>query len=158
MEDLAARVGVSWQTIQQWENGKTAPKRTRLIAVAQALQTTPEYLAVGTGEAATRTTGDNSGGSNFPFPVTDYDLLTDAQKRTLQDVIRSYIASCVALTRQNDDTVVYEDEDLSQVSTQMDIIQDTLHQDQKEVDAPAGIRRESTGSPGEATRKKRGAT
>lgn len=47
MEQLAERVGVSWQTIQQWENGKTAPKRARLEAVAHALDTTPEYLAVG---------------------------------------------------------------------------------------------------------------
>lgn len=47
MEQLAERVPVSWQTVQQWENGKTAPKRARLEAVAKALNTTPEYLAVG---------------------------------------------------------------------------------------------------------------
>lgn len=47
MEQLAERVGVSWQTVQQWENGRTAPKRARLEAVANALHTTPEYLAVG---------------------------------------------------------------------------------------------------------------
>ncbi|PND34554.1 peptidase S24 [Achromobacter pulmonis] len=47
MEQLADRVRVSWQTVQQWENGKTAPKRARLEAVAKALNTTPEYLAVG---------------------------------------------------------------------------------------------------------------
>lgn len=47
MEQLADRIPVSWQTVQQWENGKTAPKRARLEAVAKALNTTPEYLAVG---------------------------------------------------------------------------------------------------------------
>lgn len=47
MEQLAERVSVSWQTVQQWENGKTAPKRARLEALAKALNTTPEYLAVG---------------------------------------------------------------------------------------------------------------
>ncbi|SIT28219.1 Phage repressor protein C, contains Cro/C1-type HTH and peptisase s24 domains [Achromobacter sp. MFA1 R4] len=47
MEQLAERVPVSWQTVQQWENGKTAPKRARLEAVAKALNTTSEYLAVG---------------------------------------------------------------------------------------------------------------
>ncbi|PJM72084.1 LexA family transcriptional regulator [Achromobacter ruhlandii] len=47
MEQLAERVSVSWQTVQQWENGKTAPKRARLEAVAKALNTTPEFLAVG---------------------------------------------------------------------------------------------------------------
>ncbi|UOK17051.1 repressor protein [Bordetella phage vB_BaM-IFTN3] len=47
MEQLAELVGVSWQTVQQWENGKTAPKRARLEAVAKALMTTVEYLAMG---------------------------------------------------------------------------------------------------------------
>lgn len=47
MEQLAERIPVSWQTVQQWENGKTAPKRARLEAVAKALNTTPEFLSVG---------------------------------------------------------------------------------------------------------------
>jgi phage repressor protein C with HTH and peptisase S24 domain len=47
MEQLAERIPVSWQTVQQWENGKTAPRRARLDAVAKALNTTPEFLAVG---------------------------------------------------------------------------------------------------------------
>jgi len=45
MEQLAAAVAkqegaakpLSWQTIQQWENGTTAPKRTRLKAVGEVL-------------------------------------------------------------------------------------------------------------------------
>lgn len=37
MEQLAALIGVSWQTVQQWENGKTAPKRNRLEKVAEVL-------------------------------------------------------------------------------------------------------------------------
>lgn len=48
MEALAERVGVSWQTVQQWErDGGTAPKRTRLQKVAEELGTTPEYLMSG---------------------------------------------------------------------------------------------------------------
>lgn len=49
MKDLAKLVGVSaWQTVQQWEKeGGTAPKRSRLQAVADALQTTPEFLTYG---------------------------------------------------------------------------------------------------------------
>ncbi len=47
MEALASLVGVSWQTVQQWENGKTAPRRTRLARVAEALGTTVEYLSLG---------------------------------------------------------------------------------------------------------------
>ena len=49
MEKLAELVGVkSWQTIQQWEkpNG-TAPKRERLQRVADALDTTQNYLLLG---------------------------------------------------------------------------------------------------------------
>lgn len=35
MEALAALLSLkSWQTIQQWENGKTAPKRSRVDDVA----------------------------------------------------------------------------------------------------------------------------
>lgn len=51
MEGLADAVGVSWQTVQQWENGKTAPKRKRLEDVATALGTTVDYLLTG-GQAA----------------------------------------------------------------------------------------------------------
>lgn len=49
MKDLAEKVGVSaWQTVQQWEkDGGTAPKRSRLNAVADALKTTPTYLTSG---------------------------------------------------------------------------------------------------------------
>jgi len=52
MEQLALSVGVSWQTVQQWENGKTAPKRLRLDAVATALQTTADNLLFGVSQSA----------------------------------------------------------------------------------------------------------
>jgi len=47
MEQLADAIGVSWQTVQQWENGKTAPKRKRLEDVAEALQTSVDFLVTG---------------------------------------------------------------------------------------------------------------
>ncbi|KIF80789.1 LexA family protein [Noviherbaspirillum autotrophicum] len=49
MDELAKRVGVSsWQTVQQWEKeGGTAPKRSRLDAVAQALNVTVDWLLSG---------------------------------------------------------------------------------------------------------------
>lgn len=48
MEALADLVGVTWQTVQQWEKPDgTAPKRTRLQAVADALGTTIEHLTTG---------------------------------------------------------------------------------------------------------------
>jgi transcriptional regulator with XRE-family HTH domain len=54
LKALADLVGVSWQTVQQWEReeGGTAPKRERLATVAQALNTTPEELLFGFDGAA----------------------------------------------------------------------------------------------------------
>ena len=44
---------VAWQTVQQWEF-KTAPKRTRLPAVAAALETTVAHLLAGTVDDTTK--------------------------------------------------------------------------------------------------------
>lgn len=55
-EQLAKELGVTRQTVQQWETEpspdddrvlSTAPKRTRLVAVAKLLGVTPEYLMTG---------------------------------------------------------------------------------------------------------------
>jgi transcriptional regulator with XRE-family HTH domain len=55
-QQLAERIGVTYQTIQQWEtepnpdNPKvlsTAPKRTRLALVAEVLGVSEEWLATG---------------------------------------------------------------------------------------------------------------
>lgn len=49
MKELARLVGVdSYQTIQQWENGKSAPKRDRMEVVAEALGVAQEWLLFGT--------------------------------------------------------------------------------------------------------------
>lgn len=54
MEALAALLSLkSWQTIQQWENGKTAPKRSRVDDVARVLNTTSEYILFGDTQAQT---------------------------------------------------------------------------------------------------------
>tara|TARA_R100000655_G_scaffold64330_2_gene102850 strand:+ start:219 stop:845 length:627 start_codon:yes stop_codon:yes gene_type:complete len=48
MQKLAELLGIkAWQTIQQWENGGTAPKRKRLEQVANILGVTVEYLLQG---------------------------------------------------------------------------------------------------------------
>lgn len=71
MQTLADLVGVSaWQTIQQWEKeGGTAPKRERLAAVANALQTTQEYLLLGNGDMDEDGTVD-LGGERMQRPST----------------------------------------------------------------------------------------
>lgn len=46
---LADLVGVTWQTVQQWEkDGGTAPNRSRIDAVAAALGVSAEWLRTGT--------------------------------------------------------------------------------------------------------------
>lgn len=50
-EELAARVGVGQSAVQQWESGKSAPKRTRLAKVAKELHVTVEGLLDSTAPA-----------------------------------------------------------------------------------------------------------
>lgn len=58
MEALAKAIGVSWQTVQQWERpGGTAPKRTRLEKVASVLNTTANFLITGTDSTSSADTG-----------------------------------------------------------------------------------------------------
>lgn len=76
MEQLAALVGVSWQTVQQWEKN-TAPKRTRLEKVAQELWTTPAYLQGHTDNPA-RAVADKkmvTGAEKQPSPTTENERL-----------------------------------------------------------------------------------
>lgn len=46
-QDVGAAIGVSWQTVQQWENGKTAPNRTRQEKVAKLFEVSVSYLMTG---------------------------------------------------------------------------------------------------------------
>lgn len=51
---LASIVGVSWQTVQLWEKeGGTAPNRSRVAAVAAALQVSTSWLLHGESVVAT---------------------------------------------------------------------------------------------------------
>ncbi|MGJ8524304.1 HTH-type transcriptional regulator PrtR [Halomonadaceae bacterium LMG 33818] len=47
--DLAKRLGVSAQTVQQWVSGKTQPRQKRIEALAQILHVKPEWLLLGEG-------------------------------------------------------------------------------------------------------------
>lgn len=60
MERLAELVGLrSWQSIQQWENGATAPQRKRLEQVATALGVTVDFLMNGTLERSVKAAADS---------------------------------------------------------------------------------------------------
>lgn len=41
---LAKQIGVSRSTITDWKNGKTASYKNHIVAIANALSVTPEYL------------------------------------------------------------------------------------------------------------------
>src|SRR3546814_444922 len=73
MKDLAKASGASsWQTVQQWEKEDgTAPKRLRLEKVAEALQTTPEYLLSGEADST------NPGWPLGALTTGRYDRLPD---------------------------------------------------------------------------------
>jgi transcriptional regulator with XRE-family HTH domain len=47
LEQLAEKVGVRWQSVQNWENGQSAPKRTRIAAVEKALEKPSGWLMLG---------------------------------------------------------------------------------------------------------------
>ncbi len=63
-EALGEIVGVSYQTVQQWEKGKTAPSRKRVDDVAKALNTSVEYLLFGTSNVAQAADTIAVGGKN----------------------------------------------------------------------------------------------
>jgi len=43
-KELAQMVGVSWQTISEWERGNMQPRMTHVRALCVALKVTPEQL------------------------------------------------------------------------------------------------------------------
>jgi transcriptional regulator with XRE-family HTH domain len=48
-EDLGDLMGVSFQSVQQWESGTTTPRTTRMRKLATVLKTTPNWLQFGMG-------------------------------------------------------------------------------------------------------------
>lgn len=84
MQALAEAVGVSWQTVQQWEKPDgTAPKRTRLAKVAKALRTTVTFL----NEGATGIYGAPTANEVPPPPYVPAN-----------DVIAQIVALCESMT------------------------------------------------------------
>lgn len=96
MEALGERVGVVWQTIQQWEKevGGTAPKRERLHKVAEELKTSPEYLLFGDkGESANATASSSLSGA----AQTLVDLVQVAHSKGLPDYQFESIAAALRI-------------------------------------------------------------
>lgn len=68
MPKLAELVGITWQTIQQIEAGKSRGTK-HIVAMAKALGVTPEWLAIGTATAAPTT--EQAAGTDFPGNIVD---------------------------------------------------------------------------------------
>lgn len=70
--DIAERLGVTPQSVQQWESDRTAPRNKRLESLASVLMCSPEWLQFG-GESSS-----NLGASNEPefvgIPVYNVEL------------------------------------------------------------------------------------
>jgi DNA-binding XRE family transcriptional regulator len=100
MEAMAEALGVAWQTIQQWErepvpdNPKvlsTAPKRTRIKAVAEYLLVTEEWLRTGKGE---------DGLPSNPIK-TQLGMIYDALPDGFQENLLQHANSLLTLSRGN---------------------------------------------------------
>ena len=77
---LASLCGATYQAVQSWERGDTAPKRARLASVALALGVTPQELAHGQQKAQETDLSEVSG---------LWKLLTPQQKESILSLLRS---------------------------------------------------------------------
>lgn len=58
LEELGDLVGVSAQSVQQWETGKTTPRTARMRKLAAVLGKAPTWIQYGVGSAAPSDIGD----------------------------------------------------------------------------------------------------
>ena len=71
-EDLASYIGVSVDTVNNWEHGFSNPQKKNLQALANALQTTMDYLEGNIDAALNHLEGGNECiicGKPFPYGV-----------------------------------------------------------------------------------------
>ncbi|MCH7421279.1 helix-turn-helix transcriptional regulator [Shewanella sp. MM_2022_3] len=57
-EELGDLMGVSFQSVQQWESGKTTPRTTRMRKLATVLKTSPNWLQFGMGQSTSENLDD----------------------------------------------------------------------------------------------------
>jgi transcriptional regulator with XRE-family HTH domain len=97
MQGLAKLVGVSYQTVQQWENGKSAPKRTRLERVASVLGVSPQELVAGVSAARKIASSHDSRLDEIPAL---FAWLTDDQKEGLITKLRATALANKAIAKE----------------------------------------------------------
>lgn len=57
-EDLADALGLAFQSIQQWESGKTTPRANRMRKLAAILGKTPSWIQFGVASSSPENLGD----------------------------------------------------------------------------------------------------
>lgn len=94
---LAKASGATYQAVQSWERGDTAPKRARLSAVAAALGVSPHELALGAPIASqTPVNADCRLAQISSF----WEWLTDHQRSEIVSEIKSMAEANKAIARQ----------------------------------------------------------
>lgn len=113
-ERAAALLGVSWQSVQQWCNGKTSPRRNKEAMIAKVLNCRAEWLFYGQGYANDAgATNDVSLSANsivrqnrphysrnkvdWPFPAVDFSriaALAEKDKRFVEGVLLDAVTRC----------------------------------------------------------------
>jgi transcriptional regulator with XRE-family HTH domain len=94
---LAEKIGVAWQTVQLWEKeGGTAPNRSRMAKLAEALGTTPEWLLFGSGDDSPTAVSSGPGASTLQWVsedeaalLSEYRSKTDSGKNSLLVMARA---------------------------------------------------------------------
>jgi transcriptional regulator with XRE-family HTH domain len=94
---LAKACGATYQAVQKWESGATAPKRARLSAVAIALGVSPQELAHG---APTTSQNAPKGDCRLTKIGTYWEWLTEEQKTTLINDLQSMAVANRAIAKE----------------------------------------------------------
>lgn len=105
---LARALGLTRASISFWLNGQTKEiSGDNLLKAASALNVSPVWLAAGRGPKRDGSPGlfpepvvpemERSSEIGWPFKVSraDYDQLTERDRLILDDLIRSFVASCL---------------------------------------------------------------
>lgn len=90
---LADLVGVTWQTVQQWEKeGGTAPNRSRMDAVAAALGVTAEWLRTGVTGSTAQSLEVKFDQNVFPVPmgIRAIPVISAIQAGALKEISMPY--------------------------------------------------------------------
>lgn len=96
--DLARAIGVTPQTVQQWENGKTSPRNKKIDALAQALGVSADWLLTGRDMTPSLPDATNDEEGLSPREKIIIELIRDLTSDQQTDVVRSLEAQ----KQQND--------------------------------------------------------